>query len=62
MRTMLLTAVYYLVVTPWGWCRRRVRDPLARRWRPRAETYWHFVPGSGAGTGSGAETGTAGRR
>ncbi|MEH6374896.1 hypothetical protein V7793_11280 [Streptomyces sp. KLMMK] len=49
MRTVLLTAVYYLAVTPWGWCRRRVRDPLARRLRPRAQTYWHFTPGSGPG-------------
>ncbi|MFC5721689.1 hypothetical protein ACFP1Z_16070 [Streptomyces gamaensis] len=43
MRRLLLTAVYWLVVTPWGRCR-RLRDPLALRWRPRDETYWHFTP------------------
>ncbi|MBB5120587.1 hypothetical protein [Streptomyces eurocidicus] len=41
----LLFAVYYLVVTPVGLVSRRLRDPLARRWDPRARTYWIPVAG-----------------
>ncbi|MGW1075125.1 hypothetical protein [Streptomyces sp. NPDC002537] len=43
MRHALLAAVYYLAVTPWGWCRRHIRDPLSRRPCPEATTYWHFT-------------------
>ncbi|WP_285439701.1 hypothetical protein [Streptomyces sp. ISL-11] len=39
-RRTLIAAVYYLAMTPWGWCARRVRDPLSRRWAPKATTYF----------------------
>ncbi|AJT63820.1 hypothetical protein [Streptomyces chattanoogensis] len=40
MRTALLAFLYAFVVTPIGLLRRLVRDPLSRRWDPRAHTYW----------------------
>lgn len=40
MRKLLLFSAYYLVVTPYGVVRRFVRDPLARRWDPRAPSYF----------------------
>ncbi|MFE3525699.1 hypothetical protein ACFXOD_29560 [Streptomyces sp. NPDC059161] len=46
MRRILLATVYYLAVTPWGRLRRLVADPLERRPRPEASTYWHFVDGA----------------
>ena len=36
----MLAAFYYLVLTPYGLLRRRVRDPLTRRWDPAAESYF----------------------
>lgn len=39
-RTVLLAVVYYLVVTPIGLLSRVVRDPLARGWHRKAESYW----------------------
>lgn len=39
--TILLTAVFYLVITPTGIILRAIgRDPLARRFDPQASTYW----------------------
>lgn len=38
----MLAAFYYLALTPYGVLRRRLRDPLTRRWDPAADTY--FVP------------------
>ena len=40
MRTAGLAALYYLVVTPVGAVARLVRDPLHRRRRPAATSYW----------------------
>jgi hypothetical protein len=40
MWTLLLGAVYYLVLTPVALVVRLVRDPLRRRWDPRRHTYW----------------------
>jgi hypothetical protein len=39
MRRPLLFTAYYLFVTPYGLVRRFVRDPLSRRWDPKATTY-----------------------
>ncbi|MEU9117765.1 hypothetical protein AB0D04_40065 [Streptomyces sp. NPDC048483] len=44
MRTALLAFLYVFVVTPIGLLRRLVRDPLTRRWDPRARTYWTPSP------------------
>jgi hypothetical protein len=43
----VLAAFYYLVLTPYGLVRRRVRDPLTRRWDPAADSY--FVVPAGLG-------------
>ncbi|WP_167519108.1 hypothetical protein [Streptomyces chryseus] len=40
LRRPALAALYFLVLTPVGWCVRRVRDPLRRSWRASAATYW----------------------
>ena len=40
MLTTLLFVLYFLVVVPLGWVSRVVRDPMRRRWRPAATTYW----------------------
>jgi len=40
MRTAGLATLYYLVVTPIGAAARLIRDPLHRRPRPAASTYW----------------------
>jgi uncharacterized membrane protein len=45
MRTVMLFIAYYLVVTPAGWVSRLVRDPLARRWEQRSDSYWVPVTG-----------------
>jgi len=38
---LLLAAIYYLVLTPIGLIMRVLgRDPLARRFEPKATTYW----------------------
>ncbi|WP_204840879.1 hypothetical protein [Saccharothrix algeriensis] len=44
MRTLLLGALYFLVVTPIGLVARLVRDPMARRWDENAQSYW--IPSS----------------
>ncbi|MFD0971261.1 hypothetical protein [Plantactinospora endophytica] len=36
----LLLFTYLLVATPLGWASRLVHDPLTRRRRRRATTYW----------------------
>ncbi len=41
-RRVLLALVYVLLVTPIGLLSRVTHDPLRRRWRRRAETYWVF--------------------
>lgn len=40
MRTVLLFLGYFLIVTPLGLARRLVHDPLSRRRKRRAATYW----------------------
>lgn len=45
MRKYLLLPVYYLLVTPYGLVRRYVRDPLARRWDPKAASYFVMTDG-----------------
>ncbi|MGW1835368.1 hypothetical protein [Streptomyces sp. BBFR2] len=40
MRKLLLLLVYALLVTPAGLVLRIVHDPLARRRRPGAASYW----------------------
>lgn len=38
---LLLAAVYFALVTPLGWALRLAgRDPLRRRYRPDASSYW----------------------
>lgn len=39
MRSLSLAIAYYLALTPYGLIRRFVRDPLARRWEPAADSY-----------------------
>jgi hypothetical protein len=46
MRRMGLFLLYFLVVTPIGLVSRVTYDPLHRRWRRRATSYW-VVPSSG---------------
>ncbi|WP_305788048.1 hypothetical protein [Symbioplanes lichenis] len=48
MPRLLLTLLYFVVVVPMGGAVRLVRDPLARRWRAGAATYWSR-PGAGQG-------------
>lgn len=43
MRTFLLLLVYYLLITPVGLLCRVTKDPLARRWKRNADTYWHWA-------------------
>lgn len=40
MRTLVLGAVYYLILTPIALLVRSVRDPLQRRWDRNKATYW----------------------
>ncbi|MGW3205730.1 hypothetical protein [Streptomyces sp. NPDC001135] len=40
MRKALLTITYFLLITPIGLLSRLVRDPLARKWDQKADTYW----------------------
>jgi hypothetical protein len=38
---LLLTLIYYLLLTPLGWLMRLVAgDPMRRLWEPEADTYW----------------------
>ncbi|MFC1406076.1 MULTISPECIES: hypothetical protein [Streptacidiphilus] len=46
---VLLCFVYFLLVVPAGVASRLIRDPLARRWDPRAETYWVTSGGNAVG-------------
>jgi hypothetical protein len=39
-RRFLAPLAYAVVVTPYGLVRRLTRDPLARRWKPEASTYF----------------------
>jgi hypothetical protein len=60
MRTLLLLVTYLLVVTPIGLVCRVVFDPLQRRWRPDAHSYWVFSAQDGGwppGPRPGATTG-----
>lgn len=43
MRRLSLALIYYLLITPVGVVSRVVYDPLHRRWRPRAESYWIWL-------------------
>lgn len=45
MSHLLLAAVYYLVLTPIGLTMRMLgRDPMERRFDPKAESYWKSRP------------------
>lgn len=50
MRRVLLFVVYFLLVTPVGLLSRLTWDPLHRRWRAGAASYW--LPSTGGGEGS----------
>ena len=39
-RTLGLTIYFFVVLTPLGAAQRLLKDPLRRRWRPEAESYW----------------------
>lgn len=43
MRRLSLALFYYLLLTPVGLVSRMVHDPLHRRWRPHAESYWRWI-------------------
>ncbi|MDG4767445.1 hypothetical protein O7632_25630 [Solwaraspora sp. WMMD406] len=38
--TALLFLFYFLVMTPVGWLARIGPDPMRRRWRRQADSYW----------------------
>lgn len=58
MRTLLLFLAYVLLIAPVGLLLRLFHDPLARRWRPAADSYWTTaVPGGPLDNGSGASPG-----
>ncbi|MFE0174458.1 hypothetical protein ACFWZ2_19255 [Streptomyces sp. NPDC059002] len=40
MRDIMLVIVYYVIATPLGLASRFLHDPLTRRRRRRARTYW----------------------
>lgn len=40
MTNLLLSVIYFLIVTPFGLASRLIHDPLSRRRDPRATTYW----------------------
>lgn len=40
MRTIQYFLLYFLIVVPVGIIGRLVHDPLHRKWRPTAESYW----------------------